>query len=236
MIKSRAKRALKNNYWLLVGIFFVYSLISSATFFVRLGVGDVDLTNFSSFMETYSKGEGTNAALSLGINAANLLISIFVGNVLAVGAARIALKAYRGESFEFTELFYGFNSNRYLPFVGAMALCDLAVAAGVIFCVIPGIIIGLGLAMVPYILVENSNEYGVFVTASESLSKSWNMMKGHKGDYFIFQLSFIGWFLLEVITAGIAGVLFVTPYFSISCAGWYEHHRVAQTAGEYQFE
>lgn len=236
MIKSRAKSALKNNYWLLVGIFFVYSLISSATFFVRIGAGDVDFTSFSSFLETYSKGEETNAALSLGINAANLLISIFIGNVLEVGAARIALKAYRGESFEFAELFYGFNSQRYLPYVGAMALRGLAVGAGTIFCVVPGIIIALGLAMVPFILAENSNEYGVFVTAGDTLSQSWNMMKGKKAEYFIFVLSFIGWFLLSVITAGLAGILYVSPYFTISRAGWYELNRQAQTASEYNFE
>ena len=225
MIKHRAKRVLSERYWLLVGIFFIYSLISSAAFIVRIVRSDVDLSSFGSLMGSFAGNEEGNVGLSITVDFVELLFSVFVVNVLAVGAARISLKAYRGESFELSELFYGFNAKRYLPYVGAMALMTLAVVAGMMFCIVPGIVLSIGLAQTPYILAESSTDGGVWISASDALGLSWRMMKGRKGEYFLFELSFIGWILLDLVTLGLADVFYVSPYISIAKAGWYDELR-----------
>ena len=46
-------------------------------------------------------------------------------------------------------------------------------------------------------------------------------MNGYKWDYFVFQLSFIGWILLGVITAGIA-YIFICPYINVATVLYYE--------------
>lgn len=46
------------------------------------------------------------------------------------------------------------------------------------------------------------------------------MMYGHKAEYFVLQLSFIGWYLLAVITLGIAS-FWVNPYVKITNANYY---------------
>ena len=46
------------------------------------------------------------------------------------------------------------------------------------------------------------------------------MMRGHKMQYFLLILSFIGWALLATLTAGI-GYLWLTPYMTVSRAAFY---------------
>ena len=54
----------------------------------------------------------------------------------------------------------------------------------------------------------------------DAITKSREMMDGHKFDYFILQLSFIGWALLCILTLGI-GYLWLTPYMQITTAAFY---------------
>jgi uncharacterized membrane protein len=59
------------------------------------------------------------------------------------------------------------------------------------------------------------------ISAVDAMKKSWEIMKGHKGDYFIFNLSFIGWAFLCILTVGI-GFLFLIPYINASNAKFYD--------------
>ena len=47
------------------------------------------------------------------------------------------------------------------------------------------------------------------------------MMNGYKLDYFIFELSFIGWYFLGAITFGIA-YIYVIPYFTFANTLYYQ--------------
>ena len=40
-------------------------------------------------------------------------------------------------------------------------------------------------------------------------------MVGYKGDWFILNLSFIGWLLLVIVTGGLASI-YVTPYMYVT--------------------
>ena len=46
-------------------------------------------------------------------------------------------------------------------------------------------------------------------------------MVGNKGKLFCLYCRFIGWFILCIITLGLAG-LYVGPYISVSCAKFYD--------------
>lgn len=43
------------------------------------------------------------------------------------------------------------------------------------------------------------------------------MMDGEKMNSFLLDLSFIGWFLLSVMTLFIAAVFWVNPYYDMTC-------------------
>ena len=85
---------------------------------------------------------------------------------------------------------------------------------------IGGVILNYAYAMVPYLL-RDYPELGV----REALRTSKQMMKGHKWDLFVLDLSFIGWFFVCILTFGI-GVLWVIPYQETTRAAFYEDLKI----------
>ncbi|HCC07901.1 MAG TPA: hypothetical protein DEP72_07075 [Clostridiales bacterium] len=71
-------------------------------------------------------------------------------------------------------------------------------------------------AMVEYILVERSE-----LKALETLRLSGKIMNGQKWRFFLFSLSFVGWFLLGIITVGIA-LIWVIPYMQVAKIAFFE--------------
>lgn len=57
---------------------------------------------------------------------------------------------------------------------------------------------------------------------NEALRLSSKLMVGHKWDFFVFQLSFIGYWLLSIVTFGVASI-WVIPYYHLSTANYYVH-------------
>lgn len=82
--------------------------------------------------------------------------------------------------------------------------------------IIPGIIKGIAYSQAMFILAENPE-----IGGREALKKSSEMMQGHKMDYFILSLSFIGWNILAVFTFGILYV-WLAPYISATQANFYQ--------------
>jgi uncharacterized membrane protein len=73
--------------------------------------------------------------------------------------------------------------------------------------------------MVPLLMRDDPE-----LTAKETLTKSRLMMQGHKWEFFILLLSFIGWSILSVFTFGI-GYLWLAPYICMTYTKYYEHLR-----------
>ena len=82
--------------------------------------------------------------------------------------------------------------------------------------IFPGIVKIFSYAMTPFILEENPE-----LSANDAIDRSRAMMKGHKFDLFWLLLSFIGWFILALLTLGIGG-LWLQPYMQTSVAAFYE--------------
>lgn len=99
--------------------------------------------------------------------------------------------------------------------VWTMVLYGLAILAGTILFVIPGIILAFAYSMVPYLLVKHPE-----LSATETLRASRLMMRGHKFDYFYLSLSFIGWIMLGLLSLGI-GYFWIIPYMQTSIAGFW---------------
>ena len=95
----------------------------------------------------------------------------------------------------------------------------LAVVIGLCLLIVPGIIVSMGFAMAPLIQGENPNISGV-----DALQMSWNMMNGHKWEFFVLNLRFIGWILLGILTCGIL-YLWVTPYMTAAYINFYKQLR-----------
>lgn len=74
--------------------------------------------------------------------------------------------------------------------------------------IVPGIIKYYAYSLVPFLLGDE--KYNNLDKLS-LLKKSEEIMQGHKMDYFVLQLSFIGWHLLAILTLGILEI-WIIPY------------------------
>jgi uncharacterized membrane protein len=141
--------------------------------------------------------------------------SLIIGGPISLGMAIYFLRISRDESVEINNLFDGFK--QFGNALGAYLLMLLIIILGFILLIVPGIIAALALSQTFNIMHDEPN-----LGPIEAMKKSHEMMKGHRGDYFLLNLSFIGWALLCILTIGI-GFLFLAPYASVTNAIFYNN-------------
>lgn len=61
--------------------------------------------------------------------------------------------------------------------------------------------------LVPYIVAENPT-----LSPRQAITLSRRMMKGHKWECFVFELSFLGWEILGALTLGLLNIFYTNPY------------------------
>ncbi|TFE23999.1 DUF975 family protein [Cohnella luojiensis] len=133
----------------------------------------------------------------------------WVGNLLVSGALTFGLVSFyllisRGEKPETSVLFSGFN--RFVNTFLLSLLMSIFTILWTLLLIVPGIIAALRYSQAYYILRDNPE-----IGAMEAIRRSKALMDGQKGKLFMLTLSFIGWFLLTILTLGI-GILWLAPY------------------------
>ena len=141
-------------------------------------------------------------------------LSILLSAPLSLGMAIFFLNIIRGNEVRIEQIFDGFKN--YVPALIVTLLIAVAVVFGLILLIIPGIIVGIGLSMSMFILADNPT-----MSAVDVLKASWEMMKGHKADYFLYVLLTIGIVILGFL-ALIIGIFYVLPIVYAASAIFYE--------------
>ena len=135
---------------------------------------------------------------------------------LMVGYSAFCLSIWRGGRGDIDYMFSrGFSD--YGRSLGGILWMELFIFLWSLLLIVPGIVKSIAYSMTPYILADYPN-----VRPTEALKLSMRMTQGHKGKIFCLCLSFIGWWLLSVLTCNILGLLFVGPYMNTSLAGMYD--------------
>lgn len=92
---------------------------------------------------------------------------------------------------------------------------------------IGGIVATYSCMLVPYIVAENPS-----ISAKEAILLSRRMMRDHKWEWFLAQMSFIGWHLLNLVTLGLSGILYSNAYQAAFFAEYYVRLRsIAKRTG-----
>lgn len=144
----------------------------------------------------------------------SLAASILIAAPLSLSIIMIYLGVASDKTPEIKDILAGFN-DLWSAFK-VQFLVGLFTALWSLLFVIPGIVKAISYSMSMYILAENKG-----MSALEAIRKSKEMMHGHKMDYFVLGLSFIGWLILVSITFGIAAI-WVVPYMSTTLANFYK--------------
>lgn len=215
-LKERGKTALHRNYWIVVLVSLLTSLltgeiINSGGNGGRIGRNVVDVSNYIPMVMIVS--------IITAILGAGLLYSIFAGNVFEVGGCRFFEE--NSEHKARTGLILnGFQNGAYWRNVSTIFLRNLYSFLWTLCLIIPGIVKSFEYKMIAYILAENPE-----ISRKRAFEISRQMMDGQKWDAFVLDLSFIGWNLLSGITFGIVGVLYVDPYKNATWAEFYKATR-----------
>lgn len=202
-IKENAKTHYALNKWNNVLVVLIYTLVSGGVSLVEK-LGESDDTSLGV------------ALVSLFISLLNMLISIFVSSVIAMGVTVWFQRAIHREKLDVGEMFCAFKE-KYTENVLLMFLKGLFIFLWTLLFVVPGIVKSYSYAMAEYIKMENPN-----ISASRAIDISKDMTNGHKMDLFMLDLSFFGWHMLSALTCGILEVLYVGPYYYAAKAFAYE--------------
>lgn len=144
-------------------------------------------------------------------------ICLLIMPLFAWGFSILFLHNYRGKECAIQNLFDGFND--FVRIFVSYLWMGILVYLWTLLLVIPGIIKSYAYAMLPYILHDHPELSDV-----KAIHLSREMMYGHKGQLFLLHLSFIGWWLLCILTMGI-GFLWLVPYMQSTQAAFYEDVR-----------
>lgn len=204
MVKAQGKANFKRNYLnsLLVSIIYsAFFLASGSSARGKTGNISQQIRDDPDFLKLVLI---ILAVLSV-IIAISTIVKIFVFNPLEVGCTRFFI-VNQNEYANIGELGYSYKNN-YMNAVVGIFLRDLFIVLGFCLLIVPGIILSYSYRLVPYILAEDPTVKGM-----DALRISRNMMRGNKMSAFIYDLSFIGWYILGCFTCGIVLGFYVRPY------------------------
>lgn len=165
-----------------------------------------------------------NVAVYFGLSLLwGLIISVssltFVGPLILMGPATLGLTLFILEVVRSGsgKLETGFSSFKQfgVSFLAGLLITLFTLLWSLLF-IIPGVIASFRYSMAYYIIADNPE-----MSAMQAISKSKEMMKGHKWELFVLLFSFFWWYLLIVVTFGFAAI-YVTPYIEATVTGFYE--------------
>lgn len=162
------------------------------------------------------------ASVGAGLPVIGVVISFILSSALSLGLIYIHFRVASDPSYrpKVGDLFEGFNN--FWPFLKVMLLSSLFTFLWSLLFIVPGIIKALAYSQAPYIIAENPN-----MPPMEALRQSERMMAGKKMDYFVLNLSFIGWALLAIPTLGLISI-WLEPYMQMTMVNFYSDLKASQ--------
>ena len=153
------------------------------------------------------------ATTILGVVGILALMGFVIGGTVQLGYSVYLLKQYHRQETSIGDLFSQFF--RFGTGFAQKFFVNLYTILWTLLFVIPGIVKGFSYAMTPFILADNPN-----LTANQAITRSRELMDGHKWELFVLRLTFIGWDIAAALTMNI-GHLALNPYKNAAEAAFY---------------
>lgn len=229
-MKEIGKTRMKANYWKAVLTAIIISFVVGSAGAVNSGAARADsstevseVSEATSISHQLSEMNATGIAffviwttfavlIAFGIV---IVVDAFLMNPLEIGCKRFFYLNLL-EKADIKEIGYVFDKS-YKNSVKIMFFMDLKVTLWTCLFIIPGIIKGYEYRLIPYLLAENTA-----IDKKEAFEKSRALMKGNKWRAFVFDLSFLFWNLLSVLTLGMVGIFYSNPYKGSADAAFYQ--------------
>ena len=225
-LKERAKDALRENFGAKLRLFLIpifWGIITTNVTYQSNNDSNIStLNSFDANDVTATLLFSVLIAILLGA-LVGLFISVAI-DVITVGARFNYIKIYRGEreNPRFKNVFIPFKDGSWTKIFIIHLVSGLLIGLLTITIIgIPfAIYLGLGWSQKDYILFDQL-ESGTYNGVWGVLNTSSQVMRGSRGNYFLFMLSFILWYILVGITLGLAK-FWTTPYIEMSTIAYYQ--------------
>ncbi len=212
-LKNKAKELIKGNKWYLlkplVIIGLVIAVIEGIAFGLDSAFGFVKTETVEVLGVTTTETSGGIISSVVGI------FTGIAGSALAIAYAYYVISFVRGKKLEVKDVLEFMKKHWVKAFVVSL-LSGLFIALGMVFLIIPGIIVAMGLMFYQEVCADEPT-----IGAMDVVRKSWEMTKGHKMDLFVMGLSFFGWGILACLTFGIL-YIWLLPYMTVAFTLAYE--------------
>lgn len=234
--KANARTTFRRNYWPFVLVLLIPALAAYTDFYPKIYNLYVQVSQYGSYSTIVtdpaflvteepiflvSEPKGLLFTLLTAFTFAGafrLLLNLLVLNPYEVGTCRFLLEN-QSAPVPFSRVGFGFTRN-YGNVVLVQFLRSLYTVLWSLLFIIPGIVRSYGYFAVPFIMAENPD-----MDQKDVFRLSLEMTRGFKMDIFVTHLSFIGWFLLSILTLGILDIFYVSPYFYATNAEMYRYIR-----------
>jgi len=225
-LKAGARKLIKENspkIFIISLVFIVItSLMSELEFRMPGSIATYDL-----FVERLATGElpGLNMLITefRPLGAALAFILFMIMPIIEIGYMSYCLKITRGLTGDFKDILNGFSF--FLKAFVLTLLTRLFILLWSLLLIVPGIVASYRYRQAFYIFLDSPEK-----SALQCIRESKQFMNGNKLDLFLLDISFIGWYILDVIVIMMIPTPFalpiisiwLTPYTGLACASFYD--------------
>jgi uncharacterized membrane protein len=147
------------------------------------------------------------APLYMGMLGVSTIINFVVSSFIVAGIMTFSLKVARGQPYTFADLFSG--APVFVSVLVANVVSSIVVSIGLVFLIVPGVILAIGLSMTLPLIVDRG------LGPVDALTESWKLTDGNRANIFIFGLIAFGLAIAGFCACGL-GIFFVIPLLYIA--------------------
>ncbi|MGX7174046.1 DUF975 family protein [Enterococcus ratti] len=220
-LKQQAKDSLKGRWGQAVLLNLIPTLIAIAIIMV-LAIPTI-LLIARSYGDTTIIQESINNQ-SNGASSGGGIVSGVISALFMSGISWTYLDILRGTKTQivpFKDAFRAFTKSFFGGVILLAILLSIFTSLWALLLVIPGIIKIYSYSQSYFIYYDVVAQTGEKPRVLDTITASRKLMNGYKGKLFWLDLSFIGWHILAILTAGI-GYLWLNPYITATKAAFYE--------------
>ena len=143
-----------------------------------------------------------------------LLLPLAIMGIVSYGSIDVMRRIRRGQEFGLRDFF---PTDQLGAVVGLVFVKNIYLFLWSLLFAIPGIIKAYSYSQAMFIMNDNPG-----IGIDEAITRSREMMNGHKWELVILQSSFIGWAILGSLTFGIL-IVYILPLYSMSMFIFYDY-------------
>ncbi|APB31794.1 DUF975 family protein [Vagococcus teuberi] len=245
-LKQQARESLRGRWKEAVALNLIPSIIQIISMLLVIGITifiglmatdnrDVVDSNYLSTQQEYT-WEDEYDDDSFSSNVSEVFASVtsipfaspimsFVMTFLTIGISFTFLDVIRkGKEAElsFRQSFRLFNGHDFVPVLLINVLTYIFRYLWLLLFIIPGIVKGYSYSQANFIYKDLAATRDTrSMGATSFITESRDLMNGHKKRLFWLDVSFLGWYLLGLLTVGI-GFLWINPYINATKAAFYD--------------